>query len=281
MPASAAAGSASGSSTSASGLPSGEGDEAGAHLGRHRRARACGEQLGRGRRVEARRATSSGRSASNRRTSPSRAANSSAIRSSTTRRATNSSAAAEASSSHCASSTTASTGAVLGGFGEQAQRGQEDAEAVGVGVHVRRAEGGQQGAGLRGGQATEVVQHGAQQPLQRSEGQRRLGLDAPDAEHLHVVPGRALPTAWASSADFPTPGRPRTTRAPPRPARASATTDASAGSLRVAPVQHRTEPTIRRRIDPTVTWMSSRERRRPVGRITACHDSRVDHGACG
>src|SRR4051812_19785693 len=37
----------------------------------------------------------------------------------------------------------------------------------------------------------------------------------------------AAATARASRADFPTPGRPRTTSAPPRPARASATTDAS------------------------------------------------------
>ena len=93
-----------------------------------------------------------------------------------------------------------------------------------------------------------MVQHGAQQPLQRSEGQRRLGLDAPDAEHLHV---RAEVTGAA--------GGVREQRRLPDAGQAAhhegATTAGTglgdegreSGSLGVAPVQHRTEPTIRRR----------------------------------
>ena len=77
---------------------------------------------------------------------------------------------------------------VLGRFGEHRQgreRRQErfDRDVVGL------AERGPQRAGLRCREPVEDAEHRTQEPVQRGERQRRLGLHALGAQHLHVVAG--------------------------------------------------------------------------------------------
>ena len=129
--------------------------------------------------------TSSG---ANVRPSPSRAANTTATRSAPSRREATRTASAVAWSSHCASSMTHSTGAssaasVSTDRVASATRNGCDRDVV------RLAERGPQRSGLRRRKPVEDAEDGAQQPVQRGERQRRLGLHALGAQHLHVVAG--------------------------------------------------------------------------------------------
>ena len=127
-------------------------------------------------------------SGANVRPSPSRAANTTATRSAPSRREATRTASAVAWSSHCASSMTHSTGA------SSAASVSTDrvASAARNGSHrdvVRLAERGPQRAGLRCRESVEDAEDWSQQPVQRGERQRRLGLHALGAQHLHVVAG--------------------------------------------------------------------------------------------
>ena len=79
-------------------------------------------------------------------------------------------------------------GRVLGGLGQHRQGRQRHQERLHRDV-VLLAERGPQRAGLRSREPVEGAEHGTQQPVQRGERQRRLGLQALRAQHPHVAAG--------------------------------------------------------------------------------------------
>ena len=104
---------------------------------------------------------------------------------------------------------------VLGSLGQHRQGRQRHQERLHRDV-VLLAERDPQRSGLRCREPVESAEDGTQQPVQRGERQRRLGLHAPGC----AAPARRSPavaTRSSSSADFPTPGSPCSSRVPARP----------------------------------------------------------------
>ena len=205
-----------GSSSSASGLPRVSSTIRSRTLSSSGPRDDGGQQLACVGRAAAHSTTSSGRPVSW--SSASRVARISASDSPNTRRATNASVSSEARSSQCASSIDAHQRPLAGDVGEQARapparRGSGPAAAPAVSPNAVPS-ASRCGAGSR----DEPVEHRRAQLVQAGERELHLGVDAGGARDAaaRTPPARA----YSSSADFPTPGSPRSTRTPLRPATA-------------------------------------------------------------
>ena len=181
--------------------------------------------------------TSSGNSSlSKRRTSPSRAANSSATRSGPSLRATKSIAAVEASSNQCASSTTHRTGNSSAASASRlrvARKTRNRSPAV-VSVSPNAA---RSAVACRAGRCSTCLITGRSNRCSAAKGNgdsdsmpwvRRIRMSGSPSD-----PARF--TRSVSSADFPTPGCPRTTGEPPREPRAASRRAASRSCSRSRP----------------------------------------------
>ena len=134
-------------------------------------------------------------------------------------------------------------GRVLGGLGQHRQGRERRQERLDRDV-VRLAERGPQRSGLRRREPVEDAEDGTQQPVQRGERQRRLGLHALGAQHPHVARRRSRrgPRAARTS---PRPGSPCSSSVPARPPRASSRSVARRARSSSRPCS--TSPTLRAR----------------------------------